>query len=97
MADLKVIRQATTKDTKLTYEFDVLGFRFLVKNFTEDNIYVTFDELEEDKNKMILIPKKTAQLLLTNETPELKYGVQYIYVIPQDDSAEGVEIQCVLW
>lgn len=97
MADLKVIRQATVADTKLTYSFDVRGFRFLVKNFTSGNVYVSLDPDEADINKMILIPKKVAQLVLVSEIPNYENGAQEIYVTPATSHPDGVEIQCVLW
>lgn len=48
-------RQSTTANEKITMEFDAKGIEYLVKNFTDDDIYVALGE-ENDKAKCLLIP-----------------------------------------
>lgn len=48
---IKVQRKATTANTELKIQFDNTGRKFLVKNFTEDDIYVGF-KAGESKEKV---------------------------------------------
>lgn len=58
---MHVFRMATAENTNLKFEFPVEGNKFLVKNFTDGNIYVGLGE-GTDKSKMVLIPSKTAEI-----------------------------------
>lgn len=48
-------RQATSANTPIKLEFDVAGIEYLVKNFTQGDIYVALEETS-NKNDCLLIP-----------------------------------------
>lgn len=54
MAKIKLIRQPTVANQQMSYEFDTLGFVFLVKNFTDDSILVWLDEECSDDEKVLI-------------------------------------------
>ena len=95
MRDLKIIRKSITANTAEKFEFDVEGFEFLVKNFNEFDIYVSFKNTT-DTSKMIKIPAKCAQVCIRNKPASpLSVGNSsdevYIYAT---ESGE-VEVQCL--
>ena len=97
MAKIKLIRQPTVAGTKQIYEFDIeKGFRFLVKNLTDDDIFVAFDE-NATEDEMILIPSECAQVVMVHENIELKNGSNTVVILPKATSEKGVEVQCLLW
>ena len=97
MAKVKLIRQPTVADTKQIYEFDIeKGFRFLVKNLTDDDILVAFDE-NATEDEMILIPSECAQVVMVHENIELKNGSNTVVILPKATNEKGVEVQCLLW
>ena len=63
MAKVKLIRQPTVANTKQIYQFDIEGFKFLVKNLTDDDILVAFDE-NSTEDEMILVPSECAQVIM---------------------------------
>lgn len=97
MAKVKLIRQPTVADTKQIYEFDIeKGFRFLVKNLTDDDIFVSFDE-NATEDEMILIPSECAQVVMVHENVSPENGSNTVVIIPKATSEKGVEVQCLLW
>lgn len=92
---MQVIRQKTTQGGKLIFNFSVKGSKFLVKNFTEGYIKVAFDE--EDKAD-ILIPGNAAQICVISENSGYEsYARDTVYVIAEQESEKGVEVQCLRW
>lgn len=96
MAKQKVQRQATVTGEDNVFEFDVIGFKFLVKNFTDDDILVALDKDDKDSEK-ILIPSESAQIVVAHEMVSLKLGTKAITVTPSATSTKGVEVQCLVW
>ena len=90
MSVLKVQRKPTEANTKLDFQFDNPGLEFLVKNFTDGDIYVGVEAIKE---RMILIPAETAQVVACMTTQ----GDDTLYVIPTITSEKGVEVQCLRW
>ena len=76
-----------------SFEFDVLGYEFLVKNFNDFDIFAGFSN-DTDTSKMIKIPAKTAQICLINKGNDLKNTASTVYVA-SNSSAGEVEVQCV--
>lgn len=89
---IKVQRKATTANTELKIQFDNTGRKFLVKNFTADDIYVGF-KAGESKEKRILIPAETAQVIAGMTV----HGCDTVYVLPMATHGKGVEVQCLSW
>lgn len=89
---IKVQRKATTANAELKFQFDNTGLEFLVKNFTEDDIYVGF-KAGESKEKRILIPAGTAQVVAGMAIR----GSDTVYVLPMATHGKGVEVQCLSW
>lgn len=87
---MKVQRKPTEADTELQFQFNEPGVRFLVKNFTDDDIYVGV-EAGTEKDNMILIPTEAAQVIPSADA----LGCDTVYVIPVSASDKGVEVQCL--
>lgn len=96
MAKQKVQRQATVTGEDNVFEFDVVGFKFLVKNLTDGDILVALSEDDEDSEK-ILIPSETAQIVVGSEIPVLRLGTTTLTVTPSTTNTTGVEVQCLVW
>lgn len=91
---MKVIRETLVANTQKNFNFDVEGFRFLVKNFTEDDIYVSLDS-DVNKPKAIKIPSGTAQECCIHEICDLRYATKIVRILSLVDGE--VEVQCTLW
>ena len=92
---LKVIRAAVQQGQTI-FAFDVSGFEYLVKNFSDSDIYVALEEGATEADS-ILIPSGCAQVLRVN-----KGSVSYkehgkVQIIADTASDKGVEIQCIRW
>ena len=86
---LNVLRQ-TLAGTSTEFEFSVKGRKFLVKNLSDADIYVNFEDITNDnEDTSILIPSKVAQVVLMNEISH--FGFDKIYVKGTGD----VEVQVV--
>ena len=91
MANLKIQRKTLTGNSE-AFTFDVSGSKFLVKNLSEADCFVNFEAITNaNENTSILIPKKTAQIVLSNENPI--YGAKTIYV----KGTGIIEVQVILW
>lgn len=64
---------------------------YLIKNFTDGDIYAGF--VSGNKEKMSLIPAETAQVFSGGAMIE----GNILYVIPDETSDKGVEVQCLRW
>ena len=96
MAKIKLIRQPTVANTKQIYQLDIEGFRFLVKNLTDDDIFVAFDE-NATEDEMILIPSECAQIVMIHENVSPENGSNMVVILSRATSEKGVEVQCLLW
>lgn len=75
--EAKIKRQ--TINSKTAFTFDVESKAFLVKNFTGDDIFVSFESDTTDANS-ILIPADVAQVCATNARVTSAYNTKTIYV-----------------
>ena len=91
---MKVIREPLTANTQKNFKFDVKGYKFIVKNFTEDDIYVSLDS-DVNKSEAIKIPAGVAQECYIHEVWNLKYATDTVRVLALADGE--VEVQCTLW
>lgn len=90
MAILNVQRQ-TLAGASTAFEFDKKGVKFLVKNLSEHDCYVNYEAITaQNEATSILVPKKTAQVVLSNENSG--YPTDTIYVKGTGD----VEVQVIL-
>ena len=86
---LNVLRQ-TLDGSSTEFEFSVKGRKFLVKNLSNADIYVNFEDITNDnEDTSILIPSQVAQVVLMNEISH--FGFSKIYVKGTGD----VEVQVV--
>lgn len=92
---MKIERVTLTSNVQSNVKFDVKGFKFLVKNFTSGDIYVSLDDDLVNKDIAIKIPSNTAQECLIHELTALKYSTDTVRIL--GDNAGEVEVQCVLW
>ena len=88
------IRAATTSEQALVLEFVYEGKEFLVKNFTEGDVYVALKE-GATKEESALIPAQTAQTVIRNKN--YYAGSNIVQIIPTATSEKGVEVQCLKW
>lgn len=91
----KLVKKATIAGT-IECKFDVMGRKFLVKNFTPNNIEVRFSK--DDPNP-ITIPEDTAQLCTYKEDEAWWSSMMTdtVYIASEAASEEGVEVQCLAW
>ena len=98
MGKLQVLRKPTVTNTQLDFDFSVIGVKYLVKNFTDGDIYVSFDN-PLVKAESILIPSESSQVIVCKELSidGVNYGSNKVTVMPDFSSTKGVEVQCILW
>lgn len=84
---LKIIRVPTVENVPLCVEFDKSGYQFLVKNFTEKDIYVSFDKDINIENMAIIAPDAAQVVGIANTSK--------VYITPEATSSKGVEVQCL--
>ena len=96
MAELKLIRKAVTANTPVTFEFDISGIRFLIKNLSGDDIYAALKE-GATKKESALIPADCAQNLEARRGTGSVDTTKIVQVIADTSSEKGVEVQCIHW
>lgn len=90
-------RQATTANTPINLEFDVVGIEYLVKNFTQGDIYVALEKTT-NKDDCLLIPSECAQVIAARlDTNYLQTLKGIMTIIPDETDKRGVEVQCLKW
>lgn len=88
---LQVQRKATTAGEKLTFKFEGKGNKFIVKNFTEGDIYVG---TEEGMENTVKLPSLFFQVVeISKDLMENKTETDTLYVMPEKESEKGVEVQ----
>lgn len=93
MSKVKVIRQPTAEET-LIFEFETASSEFMVKNFTDGDIYASLEN-GATKEQSVLIPAQTAQVLQYGTYGGGKSNI--VQIIPTATSEKGVEAQCLKW
>lgn len=83
------IRKATTAGSTVTYEFDLLVSRFLVKNLSGGDVTVRIDE---DGAESWLIPDEAWQIIPGADKRPYR---QKLYVTAEITSDRGVEVEAV--
>lgn len=97
MSNMKIVRKSVTANTPTTFNFDVSGIRFLVKNFTDGDIFVALKS-GAVKEESALIPTNCAQILEARlSTSGSVDTTKTVQVIADTSSQKGVEVQCLLW
>ena len=97
MKDLKIIRNTITANEANKFEFDVEGFEFLVKNFTEGDIYVAFENTT-DTDEMSKIPSMAGQVCVRNKSKgSTGSGNSSNEVYVYSTSSGEVEVQCLMF
>lgn len=95
MKDLKIIRKNIVANEANKFEFDVEGFEFLVKNFTNGDIYVAYENTT-DTDKMSKIPSMGGQVCIRNKSNNsTSTGNSSKEVYVYGTSAGEVEVQCL--
>lgn len=93
MEKISIQRKATIADTELQFDLVAMGLNYmvsgsyLIKNFTDGDIYVGF---VSGREKMSLIPAETAQVF----SGTMLEG-NILYILPTETSDKGVEVQCL--
>lgn len=85
------VKRLTLEGTSTAFEFTREGLKFLVKNLSDNDCYVNYTPITNDNESIsILIPKKTAQVIITDEVD--CYPTNTLYVKGTGD----VEVQILL-
>lgn len=95
---LNIQRLGTVAGTECKAVFERLGNKFIVKNFTEGDIYVSFTT-PVNKNESVLIRPDTYQNVMIGERFDYEKTVaNTLYILPEVDAAKenGVEIQLII-
>lgn len=91
-----VIRKPMIEGQKEKYDFGN-GSEYLVKNFTDDDIYVGLSENAE-KSDCICIPAECCQIIILRKSPIWETDtLSTLWIIPESTSEKGVEVQCLKW
>ena len=88
-------RFSTAEGNPITYKVPVSGTKFLVKNLTDGDIYVSLKETT-NKEDCLLVPANTAQIIQVYDGP-LIFETNVLTIIPEATSEKGVEVQCLKW
>lgn len=95
MKELQLVRKNITANEANKFEFEVEGFEFLVKNFTEGDIYVAYENTT-DTSKMSKIPSMSGLVFLRNKsTGSTGSGNSSKEVYVYSDTSGEVEVQCL--
>lgn len=100
MSKIKFIRQNIVAEQRTVFLFQVLAYKFLVKNLTDGNIYIYLmsreDKEEEiDKEDCLLIPSETAQIIMVNESKNNEDRTDKVLIIAENTGE--VEVQLLEW
>ena len=90
------IRAATTSEHPLVLEFAHEGKEYLVKNFTDGDVYVGLKD-GATKEESMLIPANTAQCVILRDKLYFDKDGKIVQIIPTATSEKGVEVQCLKW
>lgn len=96
--NLSIQRVGTTAGVEVTVKFERLGNKFIVKNFTQANIYAGFST-PVSKDTSVLIRPDTFQTVMIGERFDYeKTAANTLYILPEADSSqeEGVEVQLIV-
>lgn len=95
-AKLAVKRIGTEAGKEVEIEFTRFGNKFLVKNFTEGDIYVSF-ESPVNKAESVLIRPDTYQNVMIGERFDYEKTASHtIYILPEESSEDGIEVQLIV-
>jgi len=89
------VQRKTLDGTSQEYDFGTPCMQFLVKNLSDGDILVNFEDLTNDNaTASALIPKETAQVIVTNTGfPKKEFSSIYVKGAGTGD----VEVQMILW
>lgn len=90
------IRAATISEQALVLEFAHEGRAYLVKNFTDGDVYVGLKD-GATKEESMLIPANTAQCVILRDKLYFDKDGKIVQIIPTVTSEKGVEVQCLKW
>ena len=97
MAKIKLIRQPTVANQQMSYEFDVLGFVFLISNFTNNNILVWLDENCSDEEKVLIPAGEWREIEANRGDRSVRNGSKVVNIMPIETNSIGVEVQVEKW
>ena len=93
MAKIKLIRQPTVANQQMSYEFNTLGFVFLVKNFTDSDILVWLDEECSDDEKVLIEANGFEEIEVNRGNRSIVNGSRVVNIMPSESNSIGVEVQ----
>lgn len=85
-----VVRKDIVAGEAVEFHFDGYGYDFIVKNFTEENVYVSYGKLAESIDDMSCIPAFSWQRHLC----QTGY-INSIWIIGDSTQTDGVEVECL--
>ena len=87
----KVYHNTLTADTAYTFQFDVDGSTFLVKNFTDSDLQLSYGDAIDDSS-YILIPPKIKQIVCSTFTTTPETETDKITVLSASDGMVEIQI-----
>ena len=93
MAKIKLIRQPTVANQQMSYEFDTLGFVFLVKNLTDDSVLIWLDDNCSDEEKILIEANGFQEIEVNRGNRSVINGSKVVNIMPSETNSIGVEVQ----
>lgn len=88
---MSVVRHDIQPEQAVEFSFaSEYGYDFLVKNFTDDRIYVSFGTLPPSKNEMVCIPARSWQRHIC----QAGY-IESVWIIGTVACKDGAEVECL--
>lgn len=97
MARMRVKRKPTIANQRTSFEFEENGLVFLVKNFTDSDILVWFDEECPNEEKILIQSDEFEEIEVNRGLKEIKNGSKIVNVLPKATDSTGVEVQLIMW
>lgn len=97
MARMRVKRKPTVANQRISFEFEENGFVFLVKNFTDSDILVWFDEECPNEEKILIRADEFEEIEVNRGLKKIKDGSRIVNVLPEATDSIGVEVQLIMW
>lgn len=95
--NLNMLRKNVAVGTATEFNFALPCCDFLLKNMTGGDVYVSFGEVPNSTDEMLLIPAGSWQRHLCKDESGHLASCTAVYVIGSASGGKGVEVECLAW
>jgi len=95
--NINMLRKDVAVGTATEFSFPIACCDFLLKNMTDGDIYVSFGEVPDSTDEMLLIPSGSWQRHLCKDIMGNYASCKSVFVIGTDSAGKGVEVECLRW